>query len=297
MRSGTGQPIQWDIAGDGGSTIRFGNDVFGASPAEGDLLEVGYRTGLGAVGNVAADSIVMIDPATAGLLTAVRNPFAATGGADQEAAAHIRRMAPQAFRAVQYRAVLAKDYEAAAETLPWVEKAGTCFRWTGSWMTVFTAADPHGGLAIDIDEEIQLVELLNRYRLAGYESYAPPPDYVSIDLIIEVCALTGWENGDVEAAVLRVLASPACPQDSPGFFFADRFTFGTPLYRSRVEAAVQNAPGVAGIRAVRYRKRGSFTNRNLPEIITPAPNQILRVQNDPSRPERGIIRVIAEGGT
>jgi hypothetical protein len=198
---------------------------------------------------------------------------------------------------VQYRAVLAQDYEAAAETLPWVLKAGTSFRWTGSWMTVFTAADPRGAEQISIDQEIQLVELLNRYRLAGYESYAPPPDYISIDLIVEVCAQTGWLNNDVEASVLNVLGSATRPNDSTAFFFADRFTFGTPLYRSRLEAAIQGAPGVLGVYAINYRKRGSFAGFvDLPEVLTPAPTQILRIANDPSWPERGTIRVIAEGG-
>jgi hypothetical protein len=296
-RSDTGQPTQYDIDGDDGSTIRFGDNVFGASPAEQDLFQVTYRTGLGATGNVAADSITMIDPSTAGLITAARNPYAATDGADEETASHIRRMAPQAFRAVQYRAVLASDYEAAAETLPWVQKAGTSFRWTGSWMTVFTAADPRGSEQISVDEEIQLVELLNRRRLAGYESYAPPPDYVSIDLRIEICVLTGWFDGDVEASVLNVLGSSTRKHDAAAFFFADRFTFGTPLYRSRLEAAIQNAPGVAGVHAINYRQRGTFAGFvDLPEIVTPAPTQILRVDNDPSWPERGTIRVIAEGG-
>jgi hypothetical protein len=296
-RSDTGQPTHSDIDGDDGSTIRFGDNVFGASPAEQDLFQVTYRTGLGATGNVAADSITMIDPSTAGLIIAARNPFAATNGADKETASHIQRMAPQAFRAVQYRAVLASDYEAAAETLPWVQKAGTSFRWTGSWMTVFTAADPRGSEQISVDEEIQLVELLNRRRLAGYESYAPPPDYVSIDLRIEICVLTGWLDGDVEASVLNVLGSSTRVHDAVGFFFVDRFTFGTPLYRSRLEAAIQNAPGVAGVHAINYRQRGTFAGFvDLPEIVTPAPTQILRVDNDPSWPERGTIRVIAEGG-
>jgi hypothetical protein len=206
-------------------------------------------------------------------------------------------MAPQAFQAVQFRAVLAKDYEAAAQTLPWVQKACTSFRWTGSWMTVFTAVDPLGSEEISVDEEIGLVELLNRYRLAGYESYAPPPDYVSIDLRVEVCAETGWQNGDVEAGVLDALGSSTRPEGGTGFFFADRFTFGTPLYRSRLEAAIQNVPGVLGVHAIAYRQRGTFAGfRNLPEIITPAPSQILRVDNDPSWPERGTIRVLAEGG-
>jgi hypothetical protein len=178
-----------------------------------------------------------------------------------------------------------------------VEKAGTSFRWTGSWMTVFTAVDPRGGSVISVDEEISLVELLNRYRLAGYESYAPPPDYLSIDLIIEVCVQTGWLDGDVEESVLNVLGSSTRPDDAAGFFFADRYTFGTPLYRSRLEAAIQGAEGVLGVKSITYRQRGAFTDyRDLPEAITPAPSQILRIDNDPSWPERGVIKVVAEGG-
>jgi hypothetical protein len=296
-RSGDGRPTHFDIAGDNGSTIRFGNDVFGASPAEQDLFQVSYRTGVGAAGNVAADTITLVDPTSAGLIASARNPFAVSSGADAETADHIRRMAPQAFRAVQYRAVRAEDYETAAESLPWVQKVCTNFRWTGSWMTVFTAADPLGGEQISVDEHVGLVELLNRRRLAGYESYAPPPTYISIDLRIEICVLEGWLDGDVEAAVLDVLGSAARPDGSSGFFFADRFSFGKPLYRSRLEAAIQDAPGVAGVRSIQYRKRGVFAGfADLPEVVTPGPTQILRVDNDPSWPERGTIRVIAEGG-
>jgi hypothetical protein len=296
-RSGTGQPTNYDIAGSNGSTIRFGNNIFGASPAEQDFFAVTYRTGLGAAGNVAADSITNIDTTAASLITTATNPFAVTSGADQESASHILRMAPQAFRAEQYRAVLAQDYEKAAQTLPWVQKAGTSFRWTGSWMTIFTAADPKGGYAISIAEEIQLVELLNRYRLAGYESFAPPPNYISIDLRIQICVQTGWLDGDAEAGVITALGGAGCPIGATGFFFADRFTFGTPLYRSRLEAAIQNVPGVLGVYAITYRQRGTFAGfLDLPETLSPAANQILRVENDPSWPERGTIRVIAEGG-
>jgi predicted phage baseplate assembly protein len=295
-RNGTGQPVNYDIAGSNGSTIRFGNNVLGASPAEQDLFSLTYRTGLGAAGNVAADSITNIDTG-ASIITSATNPFAVTNGADEESASHILRMAPQAFRAVQYRAVQPQDYEAAAQTLPWVQKAGTSFRWTGSWMTVFTAADPKGGYGISIGEEIQLVELLNRYRLAGYESYAPPPNYISIDLRIEVCVQSGWLDGDVEAGVIAALSGSGCATSPTGFFFADRFTFGTPLYRSRLEAAIQNVPGVLGVLSITYRQRGTFAGfLPLPETLSPAANQILRVENDPSWPERGTIRVIAEGG-
>lgn len=293
----TGRPNQWDIDGDGGETIRFGDGVFGPSPTDGDVFQVTYRVGIGAAGNVAADTITEVDPATAGVIQAARNPFGVTNGADAESDDHVLTNAPQAFRAIQYRAVRPEDYEAAAESLPWVQKAGTSLRWTGSWATVFTAVDPLGAEQIALDEELQLVELLNRRRLAGYESYAPPPDYLSVDLIIDVCALTGWLDGDVEAAVLDRLGSATRQDDSGGFFFADRFTFGSPLYRSRLEAAIQATPGVAGVRNIAWRERGSFAGFvDLPEIVTPGPTQILRVDNDPSWSERGTIRVLVEGG-
>ena len=296
-RSSLGQPTHWDVAGDNGATIRFGDNVLGASPNEQDLFQAAYRTGLGSAGNVAADAINGLDPSTSGVLIAVRNPLAAAGGADAETPTHIRRNAPQAFQAVQYRAVTAADYQAVAETLTFVEKAATSFRWTGSWMTVFTEIDPKGGSDISVDEETEVVELLNRYRLAGYESYAPAPDYVSLDLAVEICAATGWRDSDVEASVLDVLGSSTRPDWATGFFFADRFSFGSPLYRSRLEAAIQGAAGVAGVRGIRYRQRGAFTGfRRLPEVFTPSPTQILRIDNDPSWPERGTIRVIVEGG-
>ena len=207
--------------------------MFGAAPAEEDVFSVVYRVGVGAAGNVAVDTITQIDPAIAGVITGVRNPFAVTDGVDEETRDHIVRMAPQKFRAVQYRAVRPEDYETAAETLPWVQKAGTSFRWTGSWLTVFTTVDPQGSESVTPQDQLDLVELLNRRRLAGYESYAPQPDLIAIDLQITVCAQAGWLRGDVEAGVLNRLGSAVRPDGSIGFFFADRFTFGTPLERSR----------------------------------------------------------------
>ena len=102
-----GRPTNFDIDGDAGDTIRFGNDVFGASPAErrrvpGHLPHrPGRRRQCRGRHHHGDRSRRPGDP------DAVRNPFAVTDGADAETADHIRRMAPQAFRAVQYRAVRA----------------------------------------------------------------------------------------------------------------------------------------------------------------------------------------------
>jgi hypothetical protein len=296
-----GKPTQWEYDGDQGDTLRFGDGTFGAQPNEGDRFRVAYRIGMGAAGNVAADAIANLSIASTAYLTGARNPFAVNNGTDAETTQHIQRMAPQAFRAVEFRAVRAEDYEAAAESLPRVFRAGTSFRWTGSWLTVFTVADPvagqSGGATVTLTEQEQLIDLLNRRRLAGYESYAPPPVIVSIDLEITVCVETGWLGSDVEAGVLERLADQKYSDGTTGYFYADSFTFGTPLYRSSLEAAIQSVAGVNGVLDIRYRQRGaSNVFQPLPAELDFGAGQILRIANDPNFPERGTIRVFPEGG-
>jgi hypothetical protein len=292
-----GSTLADDYDGDEGDTIRFGDDVFGAIPDGDTVFQVTYRVGAGVSGNVAADSIRNFDlPALPGVV-AVNNPFAAAGGADAETNERVRRLAPQAFRAKQFRAVLPADYERAAEQLPWVSNAGTIFRWTGSWLTVFTTVDPKASETISVVHQTELINLLNRYRLAGYESYTPSPQFASLDLIIKVCARPDAFRGDVEAAVLAALSTQTSSDARAGFFSPDNFTFGGALERSALEAVIQNAYGVAGVLCITYRQRGvNHTYVTMPETVAVADNQILRVDNDPSRPEAGSIKVIVEGG-
>jgi hypothetical protein len=295
-RNGDGT-VSWDYDGDDADTIRFGDGIFGAVPEAGSVFEVTYRTGRGAAGNVPADSITKIDPASASLISAVTNPFPATGGADRETDEQIRRLAPQAFRALQFRAVRPEDYEKAAKRLPWVSQAGTVFRWTGSWPTVFTSTDPRSSEQISIDEHPELINLLNRYRLAGYESYAPSPQFISIDLIVSVCARPDAFRGDVEAAVLEALGTRTFLNGSLGFFHPDRFTFATPLERSALEAAIQDAYGVAGVVSIEYRHRGVTADFiDMPDTVVVGTRQILRLDNDPSRPENGSLKILVGGG-
>lgn len=286
---------QLDYDGDGGDTIRFGDGTFGAVPNDKDVFAADYRVGAGAAGNVAADTITDVDPAWLGLVGAVSNPFPAAGGADRESNEQVRRRAPQAFRARQFRAVRAEDYEAEAARLSWVQQAGTTFRWTGSWFTVFTAIDPKGGAALPLDRHTEMVRLLNRRRLCGYESYVPPARYVSVDLDIQLCAEPDAFQGVVERGVLDALTAQGT--NASDFFFADHFTFGTPLERSRLEAAIQNVPGVAGVLAIAYRRRAVVPDFvDLPDTVALATDEILRIDNDPDHPERGSLRVTVMGG-
>jgi hypothetical protein len=280
----------FDFDGDGGETLRFGDGTFGAAPPDDARFVVIYRVGDGARGNVAADAVRWIEPGAPPIVAGVTNPFAATDGADAESDESVRRLAPQAFRATQYRAVTPADYAAAAETLPWVSKAGSSFRWTGSWLTVFTTADPRASEGLGASRRAELVALLDRYRLAGYEAYASAPRYASFDLVVVLCAQPDAFRGDVERGAAIAL-------DTQHFFPPDRFTFGTPLERSALEAAVQRVPGVSGIHSALIRRRGfTATFDEMPQTVVVGGSEIVRVDNDPSRPESGSIRIRVEGG-
>ncbi|MBN3753679.1 hypothetical protein G3N95_12075 [Paraburkholderia sp. Tr-20389] len=282
---------QFDYDGDASSTLRFGDGVFGLIPPDGTTFTVTYRVTRGTGGNVSADTITRFDPVRFAGVQGVTNPLAASGGADAQSLDSVRRLAPAAFRAVQFRAVKPDDYAAAAQTLPWVQRAGCVFRWTGSWLTAFTTPDPHNSDDITVDERTALVALLNRYRMAGYESYVPDPRYVSIDLLIEICAQASAFRADVERRLGEALST------NGGFFAFDKFSFGAPLERSRLEAVLQSVPGVAGVLCIEARVRGrSFVFLPMPDEITVAVDEIIRCDNDPSRPERGAIKLSVMGG-
>jgi hypothetical protein len=288
----------FDYDGGEGTTIRFGDGTFGSRPAPGLTFAALYRIGNGLAGNVPADTITIVAAGgTPSPVIGCTNPFPATGGTDAETPQQIKDRAPQAFRANPLRVVRPPDYAAAAQSLPWVQQAGTTFRWTGSWLSVLSAADPITTEQPTLPEVVELTDLLNRRRLAGYESYVLPPRYVSIDLRITLCANPAYFGADVEAAVLTALRPGSLPGGGVGFFDHTRWAFGAPLESSALLAAVQACTGVQGVTQMLFRQRGVQSGWTpLPETLDFGGDQILRVDDDPSRPEAGSLKVIVNGG-
>ncbi len=235
--------VQSDYDGDGGDTIRFGDSVFGANPDIGMQFTSRYCYGSGPAGNVAADAASRLDPITqaTGLFNAVTNPLAATDGADAQTLQSIQRLAPQALLASQLRAVLAADYTTAARSLPWVKRAGTVFRWTGSWLTTFTTPEPGATEQIAIGDRTMLIDLPNRYRMAGTEVHVPDPDYESIDLIVELCATANAFAAQVKQLVTAAL-SPTGPGAPTAFFAVSQFSFRQVPRQYECVAIPQSAP-------------------------------------------------------
>jgi hypothetical protein len=97
--------------------------------------------------------------------------------------------------------------------------------------------------------------------------------------------------------VLEQLGVGVLCDGTSGFFAPGRLRFGAPLERSELEAAAQRAHGVDGVLAVRYRRRGYVRSfQPMPEVVPVGADEILRVDNDRNRPDRGSLRVVVKGG-
>ena len=303
----------FDYDGDG-ATIRFGDGSFGRPPAPGTTFRARYLAGGGEAGNVAADTIVAVapgDPAN-GLVWRCANPFAATGGADAETPAQIRDRAPQVVRSGMLSLTGPADYEAAATLFSpvdtvlrpaappgpaWARQAIAAARWTGSWLTTTTIADPlvTEPAAAQLAALAGLAETLDARRLAGTDISVALARYRWLDLRVTCAARPGYRPADVAAAVLARLSPQRGADGATGFFGRDKWTFGQPLEASALMAAIQSCPGVAGlIRADFRRARDPGEWHPLRATLGTARGEILRVDNDPDQPGHGQLFVTAE---
>src|SRR5918999_1520627 len=284
--SGGAAEFVLEVEHDGEATLRFGDGVHGRRPEERTVFEATYRVGNGTAGNVGARAIAHVATNQGGVL-GVSNPLPAAGGTDPEPAEAVRRDAPEAFL-VQQRAVTAEDYARVTERSPNVQRAAANFRWTGSWHTVFVTADRAGGLPVDTQFETGIRRHLEPFRMAGYDLEVDGPRFVPLEVGLHVCVEPDHFRAHVQAAVLDVLASRVRADGTLGFFHADRFTFGQPVYLSAIVAAVQAVPGVESVTAVTFQRQRDDASSALDSgVLTMGRLEIARLDDDPSFPERG----------
>lgn len=286
---------------DGRASIRFGNRGFGLEPPDDSFIHVTYRIGVGREGNIGAEALAhAIDPGDVPDwpdIATIRNPLPATGGTDPESSERVKQIAPAAFRAVQHRAVTAEDYGRIAERHPEVSRAVASFRWTGSWHTVFVAIDPKGVTDVSPDLERRLRSWVYAHTQAGYDLEIDPPVFVPLEIEITVCVCPDHFRADVEQAVLVELGTGVLPGGLTGFFDPDKFTFGQPLYLSALYSALEQVEGVDSAVVTEFKRFAKVAADELDTgVLTAGRTEILRLDNDPNFPERGLLRLKMVGG-
>jgi len=286
-----------EVEEDGFAALRFGDDEHGLRPQPGETFSAAYRIGNGVQGNIGAESLVNIVSAESAI-SGVRNPLPASGGVDPETIEHVRQSAPSAFR-IQERAVTPADYAEVAERHSGIQQAAATFRWTGSWRTVFLTVDRLGGLEVDDAFKSEMLDFMERYRMAGQDLEIDGPLYVSLEIEMTVCAKADYFRGDVKAALLNVFSNRVLPDGTRGVFHPDNFSFGQTVYLSPLYAAALKVEGVAAVKITTFQRQASPDPNQLAlkaGKLTLARLEIARLDNDPNFPERGVFHVNVEDG-
>ena len=280
---------------DGTASLRFGDGTLGRAPSSGATFTATYRVGRGSAGNIGAEALRCIVAPLPGI-SQVRNPMAAQGGTAPEALEQIRQFAPVAFRA-QERAVTENDYAEVARRHPEVQQAAARFRWFGSWSTALVTIDRKGGRPVDTAFAEEMRRFLERFRLAGYDLEVRPPIFVPLKIDMLVCVAPGFFSSDVKRSLLDVFSTRDLPSGARGFFHPDEFTFGTPVYLSKIYQRAMEVNGVASVEVTAFQRFGKLPNDELQNfVLAPTPLEIIRLDNDPNFPENGTISFDLHGG-
>jgi hypothetical protein len=293
LESGAFDPdLVVEMDNDGFGHLRFGDGDLGRMPDAGAAFRAGYRVGNGTAGNVGAETIAYIvrRPSSPGddqgkTLSGVipRNPLPAIGGTAPEPIEEVKMFAPDAFRVVLERAIIADDYATLAADndrrleeryadsatndaatadpdsfclAPFsrVQHAKATLAWTGSWYEALVAIAPAGTDQVDPQLLKDIASYLERYRRIGHDLAVKAASYVPLDLALTVCVLPNYLRDHVEAALLDVFSNRVLPDGRLGFFYPDNLTFGQGIYVSQIVAAAQAVPGVQSVQVARLER-------------------------------------------
>jgi len=287
-----------EIEADSTAHLRFGDGTYGASPAPGLTFSATYRIGNGASGNVGHDTLAHILFSGPGI-TSVRNPLAAAGGADPESMEHIRQVAPFSFQS-QLRCVTANDYGDMAAVMPGVAEAKGTMRWTGSWYTAFASIEPDRTQSAELGVTLQqsVKAGLNKLRMLGTDLVVEPARLVGIRIGLNICVAPSYFQGDVYAAIWKVLVVGDPCTGTLGLLNSANFQFGETVYASPIIAAAQHVTGVVSVALSTFERMDAPAPAWLapPTQLTMGRLEIPRCDNDANHADRGQLVLTMDGG-
>jgi hypothetical protein len=295
----------------GFATVHFGDGTRGRippAPLPGASFDVArnirftYRTGIGEAGLVARGALTEFRDA-GGIITAVTNPEPSSGALDPETIEAAKLAGPRILLQ-QNRAVVPEDYTRLVRQGVILQgqlirplEARARFLHSGSWTTVVVSVDLPGHAPLGSFPGLRdgFESLLSDRKLAGYDVAVEDARYAPVHLRLLVRVDPGHFARQVRRAVLRTLSGPAT-RGRP-FFSAGRFSFGQPLFLSDLYGVVMAVPGVEAVEVTRFKRLGDrFEDRESAGVIRVGALEILRLDNDPSRPENGLLSVRTCGG-
>jgi hypothetical protein len=308
---------------EGYAQLRFGDGQAGRRPAAGVSFLARYRVGVGARGNVGAHAIHHVVLGQ-GLRLALkkaelivrfaRNHLPGEGGSGPKPSEHAQVYAPdiihsfavqaprgpeddpattaqrQPKRTVtsqpfQRRCVTADDHARVAERYPEVMRAVARQRWSGNSITVDLYIQREGGRPVDDAFQAQLRRFMEPFLMAGGDLVLRDPLWVPLEIQMTLTLGPGVRTEEVYPRLFT-------EQGAHRFFNPDDFTFGQPVYLSRLTTLMMAVPGVADLRVDMFQRWGQPAAGEIDAGFIPiGPLEIARFAISPAAPQHGAFRV------
>jgi hypothetical protein len=182
----------------------------------------------------------------------------------------------------------------------WLRSDGSVWTQVVIWLSGAGTAISILGLVV----EIWLYSPSKRYRFPESSSSVPFTGQIPLDIAFTVCVLPGYFRSNVEQALYNTFSNRSLPNGQVGFFYPGNFTFGQPVYLSRIVAAAMQVPGVHWLdtddtppKPNHFQRWGQLPHgETAAGEIDMAPLEIAQLDNDPNFPENGRIQFFLDGG-
>jgi len=207
------------------------------------VLDVKYLISSGKEGTVGSNKVVEligdIYDVMGNNVTSIlefSNITEASGGDDPETVEHARIQAPKIVKTM-WTAVTLNDYKVLAESYPGIAKAMALdWNYPESGITVPYEVNvyivPADGTVASPALKDQLKEYLSERRLASIKLNIMDPDYVLVDLDVNVYVPRGYRN--------KALVQETVVKAIDEYFALDNWEFGQDLHYSRLVSVLQN---------------------------------------------------------
>jgi hypothetical protein len=133
--------------------------------------------------------------------------------------------------------------------------------------------------------------------MAGQDLEVDAPQFVPLEIEMTVCVKPDYFRSDVKAALLRVFSRNTLPDGTRGVFHPDNFTFGQPVYLSKLVEAAMAVEGISTVTVTKFQRKGTNETTSLNKgVLAFARLEIAQIDNDPNFQERGTFKLEVQGG-
>ncbi len=283
--------------------VTFGDGNNGKQPFSWSTIRADYRISLGSQGNVGSKVLTEFDSKKFPFIKEVINLIPAIGGVDKQSLDDGKIMGPKTLK-IQERAITSEDYtKLIKQRFPKVSDIKTRFSHNGGWKTLEIILDMKNNLVLNKKFLNELKIFINKIKMIGYDVSISQTKYVFPEIEISIFLKKGFVKSEVESRLRFLLGNKEDGTGHMGFFHPDNFTFGDPIYVSKLYDVIENIHIVDYIIITKFKnsnspyistedERDEITKRNLQRGFIPVNEKnIVRLDNDPNYPERGYLKL------